>query len=183
MNNLSIFRLIKYGLTASILLFLINSCSILKPSGNKLYESFYIGERGTQYFIKPLKLDNPSPEEMIIDMTFRYNQNISDEDSASINFTITTNSLVRAIDSLYFRNGEVFFNAAEPNRLFMEREGKQYLSRFSTRTTLDQLIKLFQSPRWEIEVFHDETSSCFGPTKAATRKIESLNYNLMELIR
>lgn len=183
MNDPSISRLIKTGLPILLLLFSISACSIFAPAGTKLYESFFIGEQGTQYFIKPLKLNNNSSEEMNLDVTFRYNENISEEDSAGINFSITSNSLVRDIDSLHFQNDEVFINAAKPQRLFMERERKQYLSRFTTRVPLDQLIKLFHSTRWKIEVYHDNTSRYFSPSNSAKRKIESLDYNLMELIR
>src|SRR5690554_5427078 len=53
----------------------IPSCYSIKPgatqSGGKLYESFYLGEEGRQYFIKPLKFSGSDGRYIMIDFTFR----------------------------------------------------------------------------------------------------------------
>ena len=178
-----IYRILKIGFLLVFLVTLLHSCRILSIGANNLYESFYTGDAGTQYFIKPITFKNSNSEELIIDIIFRFNQSITNEDTARINFSIKSNSLVKEVDSLTLANKQISFKGDDIERLFMERDNRQYLSRFSSSAPLGPLSKLFISDQWTIEAFYENKKSSFFPTSPTQRKIRKLNYNLFELIR
>ena len=74
-------RLIFCGI---IILMSLSACSGLKQSGSNLYTSFYVGEKGTQYFIKPLYFSNKESEKLNTDFTFRFQNTINKSDTARI---------------------------------------------------------------------------------------------------
>jgi hypothetical protein len=90
---------------------------------------------------------------------------------------------VKTIDSLKFSNANHHFITTDVKRLFMERDNKQYLTRFSASVPLHDLTNLFSFNEWSIVVFHKQKTITFSQTSSAARKIESLNHNLIELIR
>lgn len=181
--SMKIYRILKISLPLVFLVTLIFSCRTLPLGTNNLYENFYTGDEGTQYFIKPITFKNSKSEELIIDIIFRFNQTITKEDTARINFSIKSNSLVKEVDSLTLANKEISFKGDDIERLFMERDNKQSLSRFSSSVPLGSLSKLFISDQWNIEAFYKNKKSSFFPTASTRRKISKLNYNLLELIR
>ena len=183
MKIAAITKSISLTFSVATLLAFTFSCGILSPNASRLYESFYTGNSGTQYFIKPLEFSNSNSGKLKLDIVFRFNNTIQESDSAIINYSIISNELVKKIDSIRFSNGDVSLIASNNERLFMERERTQYRSRFSSSASLVPLVQLFPSNQWKIEVFHDENEMVFTPTNTSARKIESLNFNLFELIR
>jgi len=180
--NLTINKSINFIFSIVMLLLLTLSCGIMSPNASRLYKSFYT-DSGTQYFIKPLKFSNSTSGKLKFDIVFRFNNTIQESDSVIINYSIVTDQLVKEIDSIRFNSGDVNLIASFNDRLFMEREKKQYHSRFSSSASLTPLVQLFISEQWTIEVFHNENKMVFKPTASSARKIESLNFNLFELLR
>ena len=67
--------------TVLIALFIIGCIGVKpgsEPGGKKLFETFYAGEQGSQYFIKPLVLKNATKEKLTIDFSFRYKTEVKD---------------------------------------------------------------------------------------------------------
>ncbi|MCC6726639.1 MAG: hypothetical protein IT258_19210, partial [Saprospiraceae bacterium] len=90
-----------------LLLFIpLLSCFSLKPggvkSGKRLFETFYVGTDGTQYFIKPLEFTADNKEVLKLDVTFR--QKDISEDSATVNISFYGAENFKTADSLVIKN-------------------------------------------------------------------------------
>ncbi len=83
---------INYFYILSLIAFLTVGCnpmrSSIKKGSAKLVETFYLGEKGTQYFVKPLYFENDNKIKMSVDFTFIYNEKINPTDSAIVNFSV-----------------------------------------------------------------------------------------------
>ena len=90
----------------------------------KLFETFFLGDQGTQYFIKPLSFKDNSNNYLEMDITFRYLNKI--QDSATINFSIYNKALIQAIDSLSIGNHSYSVTTKEIKYLFSERSKNFY---------------------------------------------------------
>jgi hypothetical protein len=161
----------------------LNACSGLKRSGSRLYESFYVGEKGTQYFIKPITFSNQNSENLRMDYTFRFRNNIGATDTATINFTLRSNLLIRDVDSLCIKTGTSQLTIRNAKRLFMERENNQFTSRFSSTCPAQLLPVLFNHNNWTISVYSENYSTSVTSDRPAKRKIERLNHNLFSLVK
>ncbi len=139
---------------------LLISCHSIKPkganrSGKKLFENFYLGEKGTQYFIKPLEFENDS-EVLFIDFTVR-----EKEKMVSLNFSIVAVSLIKEITLFSIQNSSVKANLVNYKKLYSERKKELFESRFSAEVSIEELKELFNEANWEINV------NQFAPFKAS----------------
>lgn len=176
------FTLAKTGFILCALV-IFSSCFSVKPgatkSGGKLYETFFVGEEGTQYFIKPLKFTNEHSEFLKLDITCRYKTEI--KDSAIVNISFLSNELFKSIDSLKIYNGEHATLINELNLLFAERSKDMYSIRFSTKVNLADIKILFSRNDWGLIPYRNGESSLYTPQKATKKKIDKLNYEVFEL--
>ena len=165
------------------MLLILSSCFSVKPgatkAGGKLFETFFVGEEGTQYFIKPLKFTNEKSESLKLDITFRYKNEI--KDSAIVNLSFLSNDLFKSIDSLRIDNGEYSTLIKELNLLFAERSKDMYNIRFSTKVNLADIKKLFERNDWRFLQYRNGESTLYTPNKATKKKIDKLNYEVFEL--
>ena len=97
-------------------------------------KTFYKGENGTQYFIKPITFESIEKENISIDFTL----NIDHEKNTEINsnFSISENRL----DSI--KIGNYSFGV---NKLFDDYETKKYYSRYTFKLNLISLIELLDN--------------------------------------
>jgi len=175
---------------STIALFLILSffsigCFSLKPSstksGKKLFETFFVGEHGTQYFIKPLLLLNEDTnEKLLIDITFRFKDKI--KDSAIVNFSIESKSIYKHIDSLEFLNSDVKFKNKNVKLLFNEKKKKEFISRFTTKLSLMEIKILFEKEDWNLVLNDSSNELKFTPSKKTKKSITILRDNLFVLM-
>ena len=161
------------------------SCSTYRYSGGKnLYTSFYIGNNGSQYFIKPLSFKGSTSQTMELDLTFRVKKFILDNDSVTLNYTVTSLTPVKQTDSIAITSPSKRFVIHENfNRLFIKKSKKGNHSRFSVTTNLRPLSDLFQEANWTIVVFSPQGTTTLQTPKKTGKKLFSLNNNLFELIR
>lgn len=165
------------------LLVILSSCMGIKPgaskSGKKLYETFFVGEEGTQYFIKPLSFGNALKEEMDLDITFRYKKEV--KDSAIVNMSFLNKEIFKNADSLSISNKSYSIVIREMNYLFSERRKEIYLSRFSTKVDLRDVKKLFMNTNWSMILYKNNNSSKFEALKTTQKNIGKLNYEVFGL--
>lgn len=177
-------KTIIFSLTLCICAFLF-SCGGIKPGGgksaNKLYETFYVGEEGIQYFIKPLTFKGENSE-LLLDITFRHKDKV--QDSATLNFSIQGEELIKQIDTLTLSNSQLSSSiiSSKIEYMFSERTKKGYISRFSTKIDLMNIEKLFKNSDWIINTKSKETPRKEYIFTSSTRKsIEKLNQNIFFL--
>lgn len=164
-----------YLRTAFIFSFLLvlSSCLSVKPgatkSGKKYYETFFVGEEGSQYFIKPFTFENSKlKEEVHLDLTFRYKNKINS--NATINYSLFINEIIKEVDSISIVSSNIIIKSTENKLLFNERVKTNFKSRFSTEAPLSSLKQLFENENWEIQVYANNKIHVFRTTKKPERK-------------
>ncbi len=159
-------------------------CFSVKPgttkSGKHLFDTFFVGEEGTQYFIKPLTLVNKQNKETVyIDFTFRYKNQV--RDSVNVNFSLISAKVFKRIDRFKLSNTENEIVCTSLNLLFNEKDNKLYKSRFSTKFSLEEFHKMFDDNNWEITVFNDGETESFIAENKTKRSISILQEEIFVL--
>ncbi len=159
------------------------SCLGVKPGAvkgaKKLYETFFVGEEGTQYFIKPLILNNNIVEEIKLDITFRYKNVI--KDSAIINMSFLNKEIFRQADSLIITNDTAKIIIKEVKYMFSERSKDIYNSRFSSKTLLLNVEKLFKNSNWNLIIYKKGIATKYIAPQSTKKKIDMLRYEIFTL--
>ena len=176
------FTLIKKVFVFGILI-ILSSCFSIKSeavkSGKKLYETFFVGEAGTQYFIKPLMFSNKNNEELLLDITFRYKNEI--KDSAVVNVSFLSEEVFKEVDSLKINNEANSIIIKKLKYIFSERNKEIYNCRFLFKVDLFHINTIFDSSNWHLILYKNEGISKYTPSKATKKKIDKLNYEIFAL--
>jgi hypothetical protein len=176
------FTLVKNGFIL-VGLFILSSCLSIKPggvkTGKKLYETFFVGEEGTQYFIKPLLFSNQLNEELKLDITFRCKNEI--KDSAIINISFFSKEIFKIADSLKINNDGNDITLKQMKYMFSERNKEVYNCRFSVKVNLMAVEKLFDNNNWNLLLYKNGISTNYKTPKTTKKKIDKLNYEIFAL--
>ena len=173
------------------LLFLISQlvlgCALtIKPAASKsaksFYESFFVGEDGTQYFIKPLEFSaEGNQDKLFVDFTFRYKDEL--KDSGVVNVSIERGHIIKSLDDIIFTNTNSTVVLEDISLLFNEKKGQKFISRFSAKCSTKEMVDLFNDSNIKIEVKESDSSLSFFPNKNSQKAIRSLNDNLYILFK
>lgn len=168
-----------------IISFFFFSCISLKSSkssiGKKNYESFYVGEDGNQFFIKPVYFKNSQSNELIlVDFTFRFKNEI--KDSAVINFSIIGPNIYKNIERLLLSNTVMSIKTSTVNCLFHEKKGGDYISRFTAKVPLSELKEVYNDNEWIFDVTSKQIEVKFIPTNKTKKAIKNLKENVFVIM-
>jgi hypothetical protein len=163
----------------------ISGCRNIKPggtrSGKSLYEVFYVGEQGDQYFIKPLKFyHDPSKQELVVDFTFRYHKQV--KDSVTVNFSVLGDSIYKNCNALEISSGDELYSTNQVQLLFNDKKSKKFVSRFTTKIPLIKIKRLFNSSDWEIQFTPRVEKQPFTANRKTTKSITRLNSSIFILM-
>ncbi|GAB5523615.1 MAG: hypothetical protein Roseis2KO_14870 [Roseivirga sp.] len=160
------------------------SCLPVKPgatkSGGGLYETFFVGDEGTQYFIKPLEIKGEQKNEMSLDMTFRYKNDINT--SVTVNFSVISDSNLRQIDSLLVVNSQYSLSLTNADYMYSEKVKTGYRSRFSAKAGLKDVKSAFADGNWLLYLYKGPDLLKFKGDKGLAKKIASLNSEVFDLV-
>ena len=174
-----------YICSIAALITILVSCASIKPAGvktgQKLFETFFVGDAGTQYFIKPLTFSNTTKEELKFDITFIYKNKI--DDSATVNISYMGNQLLKSADSLKIGSEFNTVIIKELKYMFSERSKKMYNCRFSAKVNLADVIKLFANDKWNINLYKNGEFIMFSAPKSTKKKIDKLNYQIFAIVK
>lgn len=175
--------LIKCLYLSSIILLV--SCFAVKPTtskyGGKHYETFFVGDEGTQYFIKPISFENrQSNEKLICDITFRYNTQLID--SAVINFSVVGPKIYKSMDMLLISSGSGTVKSDDVRYLFSEPSGDGYSSRFSSKIAMTDLFPVINTESWHTEILHKEVKTAFMPVSKTLKVQKELHDRLLVIL-
>lgn len=148
-------------------------------SGSSLYETFYVGEDGTQYFIKPLSFTGKNGDDIKLDFTLRYKDQI--KDSAIINLSFVTSENFNKVETISIQNDNVTTTLNNISFIFSERDNVKYNCRFTTRISLMELNKLFKNSNWNILSNRNQSSESYVATKATKSKIDKLDKKIFSI--
>ena len=166
-------------------LMLVVSCGGLKSSGSKgasasssnLFETFFVGDAGTQYFVKPIVFVNDDKEEIFVDFTFRYKNETSG--MVDCKFSVVGPKVLKNIDNVVFSNGETNADFENISLLYNEVNKDLFISRFSSSAKLVDLKNLFNNNDWKIKV---DNLKEFVPKSATRKYIDKLQQSIFVLM-
>ena len=170
-------------LLLSILFF--NGCLSLKSisaqsGASSLYETFFVGELGTQYFIKPISFKEVERKDKIfLDFTFRYKNII--EDSAIINFSVNSTEIFKNVDSLEIKNEIKNISSNKLKLMYNEKLNKKLISRFSCNILLEDVCQIFKNENWHINIYIDSVKYSFYSSKKTKKTLKKVCDNLFIL--
>jgi len=150
-----------------------------RSSGKNLFETFFVGNDGTQYFIKPLIFNDGNNNQLKLDVTFRYKDAI--KDSALVNISFINTNIYHTIDSLKISNDSATVVFRNFKYLFAERIQKKMNSRFSTTGTLVDIYKLFKKNNWSMIVYQQKGCGIYYSPNETRKKIDKLRYGIFML--
>ena len=157
-----------------------------KPSASKsaksFYESFFVGEDGTQYFIKPVSFDaTDKNSELQVDFTFRYKNEI--KDSATINISLISNSIVKEVNNISIKNLHHNVDLRDISLLYNEKKKDKFISRFTSKCSTQELFDIFADADIKIDIDRKDAVSFYITPNKTQKAIRSLNDNLLILFR
>jgi hypothetical protein len=164
----------------------IIGCLSVKPtatkSGKNLFETFYVGDDGIQYFIKPLNMKNTqNSDELKIDFTFRHKDEI--KDSVVVNVSLRSSAIYKNIDSLSLSNETHKIVSDNLRLLFNEERNDLYTSRFTTKVPLIDVVQLFDTNDWILTIHKNQAPQTYIPEKNTKKAILKLQEKLFILFR
>ncbi len=168
-----------------LILLLFSGCVSIKPSspgsGKNHFETFYVGEAGTQYFIKPLLFVSEQPKDQLwVDFTFRYRNEI--KDSVLMNFSIKGPSLYKTMDSLIIASKNIEVHSHRVDLLFNEKSRSGYNSRFTTTLGLNDTKELFQNYDWQLTLHNSGQVMRYASRKRTHKVIAKLKEKVFILM-
>lgn len=177
----SIFKYVSFIL----LVLMFGGCLSIKTattkSGKKYFETFYVGEEGIQYFIKPVLFkDEKSNEDLILDISFRYRDEVND--SAIVNFSIKNSIIHKTIDSLILSNNDFTIKSDKVELLFNEKNKTGFTSRFSTKFSLNEIMEMFTNNVWKVNIWHQNKISTFKPHRKTLKIINTVRDKVFVLM-
>jgi hypothetical protein len=177
-------RVLAKAIFAAGIVLSLTACMGVRPAGQKagkkLYETFYVGEEGTQYFIKSMTFNDIRNGEMELDITFRGNKQKAD--SAILNISVFGDEVLKAADSLQIANSTSTLVVRELKYMFADRKKDEYHSRFSTKVSLAELSKLFENESWSITLCHDNVKNEYLAKSNTKKKINKINLEVFSLL-
>ena len=160
-----------------ILLFSI-SCAI-NNKNNKLFQSFYMGNGTTQYYIKEMEFKDNMGSNLLLDITIQMKR--ENNTDAILNFTYKGKSKLNQFDSVYILQfgDTLILNDVLP--LFHERIKNNFASRYTSSVNAKKLILFFEDPKWTFQIDAGKTKYNYSPTTKTSNKIQYINNNLFTI--
>jgi len=163
-----------------VLIGILVGCRAVKPSGvrsgKNLYETFYVGNSTTQYFIKPLRYQGQNSS-LIIDYTFRYPDSASTD--VVVNFSVISDSVLSDVEELRMGNTVV----QDVKSLYNETSKKQFLSRLTGQTSIKDLKAYVIDKEHNITIKRNNSkTTTFMPSAKTEGTLQKLSQNLFVLV-
>ena len=160
-------------------------CFSVKPgaikSGKNLYESFYVGDQGTQYFIKPLKFENDKNGYVfLVDFTFQYKDDLSE--IVTVNFSLISDTKPDQPDSLIIKSKGNRIAGRDIKSLYRQKKSQDFVFRYTTEAKLENLHKLMESNQWQVKIYNARQNLKYSPKRKTQKNIEKLYQNVFVLL-
>jgi hypothetical protein len=162
-----------------------SNCLSIKPSatksGKNYFETFFVGEEGTQYYIKSILFkDKELNEDLMMDITFRYKNEI--KDSSIVNISLKSSIIYKTIDSLKLSNKIIEIKSSKMELLFNEKNKTGFTSRYSTKFSLKEIKEIFNNDAWEVIICNKNKISNYKPTRKTMKVINTVREKVFILM-
>jgi len=164
-----------------------NSCLGVRPAASagskKYFESYYAGDEGNQYFIKPLALVSEYKEaKATLDISFRSKESL--QGTAQVNFSVYMPEAVHSLTRAYLYVNNTEFELSDIKLLFVEREKNNFQSRFSTTIPAEKLKSIFNTSDWQLVIIKEKGKTYkFDTASSSKKRIEAINTNLFTIFK
>ena len=159
-----------------IILF-INNCAV-NNSRNRLFQSFYMGNGITQYFIKELTFNNDN-NSLLLDITVQMKK--EDSNNAIVNFTLQGKENINQVDSAIIvqQGKKLILTNIVP--LFNEKIKNNFKSRYTSNINANDLFIFFQDPLWSIHITSRGKKYVYTTPKKTIKSIQYIHSNVFEI--
>ena len=159
--------------------FFVQNCHF-SVTNSKLFESFYVGNGKTNYFIKSLKFKGPEKSKLFMDLTL--NMAKENDNAVIINFSIINIKETIAVDSMFINSDNELVTLNRLQLLFLEKNKNQVLSRYTSKIDLQEALNLFKNSEWNVTTHSNGVKHIFKNTHKTMRKIDYLNEYLFMIL-
>ena len=159
--------------------FFLQNC-YLSVANSKLFESFYIGNGKTNYFIKSLKFKGSEKSKLFMDFTL--NMVKENDNAVTINFSIINKEETITVDSMFINSYNELVILNRLYLLFLEKNKNQVLSRYTSKIDLQEAFNLFKNNKWNVTIYSNGLKYIFKNTHKTMRKIEYINEHLFIIL-
>lgn len=160
----------------SILLLIFAIIFVGCSSNREHFETFFIGNNQSQYFIKPIEMESKSSD-FSIDFTIR--QVNEDELDITSNFTIISDYPISKIDSVILNNK---YQIYEIDKLYLESIGDQFKLRSSMKVEYDFIIEFFTQEMIDLSVYSNEHMFNYKIETSSDKEIKSIEQKLLPIL-
>ena len=159
--------------------FFLQNC-YLSVANSKLFESFYIGNGKTNYFIKSLKFKGSEKSKLFMDFTL--NMVKENDNAVTINFSIINKEETITVDSMFINSYNELVILNRLYLLFLEKNKNRVLSRYTSKIDLQEAFNLFKNNKWNVTIYSNGLKYIFKNTHKTMRKIEYINEHLFIIL-
>lgn len=162
---------------------LLTGCFGVKPTGTQkrssLYETFFVGEEGMQYFIKPLEFvsEEKNDEKMRMDFTFRHAGEASADGRVTVNLSLYSLQRISGGQDFSLQSGEKSVGLQDCRMLFQEKKKNYFHVRYTATIGMEEFIALFQKNDWRASCREEGKEKHFiasGKTQKQIKRIDGL---------
>ncbi len=149
----------------------------------KYHKSFFVGEEGIQYFIKPIELKGieNQKESLLVDFTFRSLDKA--EQGVAVNFSFLGNRFYKHVDRAVISNEKTAVELSDIKLMFNEKSGKYIETRMSCKSSLNELILLFANPKWKFTIEHNNDKKEFEISRKNKKAVSSLDQEVFLFLK
>lgn len=153
-------------------------------SHKKYVESFFIGKKGIQYFIKPIDYEcsNLNNTSLTTDFVFSYRDKFRETDSCGMNFSIFTGDQISEISSGQWICENDTFRLQNFELMYTEKIKSGFVSRYHTVLPTINVKKAFESlsNKFRFATLNGNLFE-FHPSKKGTKAISVVKNQLFSL--
>ncbi len=156
---------------------LLTSC--LPGNGTKTgkaFETYYVGDGINQYFVAPLKF---KAENMTFNCDFTYRDK---NDSVTCNYSIFADQPFVNFDYIGFEKNGGSINLYNSKKLFVEKQKKQFHSRYTSQLSRASFIELFHLEELKPIFKSGDTQASFKASSASQKSSKKVESNLITIL-
>ncbi len=165
------------------LLMMVFIIAISCTSNKKYFETFFVGNDGIQYFIKPIECKSLNGDKLIFDVVLRVKNSFQNQDSATVNFTIlSADKNLPENQRIIWINKNDTLQVYSVKFMFKERNKKVFSYRLTSKIANTDLKKCFTDIEYKPALIgNPQNPILFEYQKHALKSIQKISEQIMSL--
>jgi len=169
----------KYIYVLSLVIIFLASCSLRKVSNTltskHVYENFYVGENGNQWYLYPIKFKNKTTH-FLLDYTLRDNV----KDTVVVKYSIITKEQLSKPKSIVFNlKGDKKYDFDTGEKIYVETDDRVLHLRYTSIMSYEDFKTFFLTVE---SIAIDGIDDPVIPAKATIKKFDEINRQVISII-